>query len=85
MPPRGVRGKTLRNFAIGGPRSKIISPGQTTRLTVTLRPGRYTYRCTIDSHAMLGMKGVFRVTGRAVRRSRVRRHGPDVQVRRPAS
>src|SRR3954471_11750744 len=29
--------------------------------TVTLKPGRYTYKC--DPHALMGMKGSFRVTG----------------------
>ena len=51
----------LHDFAIAGHRSKTIEPGKTTRLTVTLKPGRYPYRCTVDSHAELGMKGVFRV------------------------
>ena len=31
-------------------------------MTVTLRKGKYPYRCTVDSHAELGMKGVLRVT-----------------------
>lgn len=49
------------NFAIAGHRSKTIGPGKTTRLAVTLKPGRYLYRCTVDSHAELGMKGYLRV------------------------
>ena len=28
--------------------------------TITLKPGKYTYKC--DPHALLGMKGTFRVT-----------------------
>jgi len=40
----------------------MIEPGKTTRLTVTLKPGRYPYQCTVDSHADLGMRGVLRVT-----------------------
>jgi uncharacterized cupredoxin-like copper-binding protein len=52
----------LHDFAIAGHRSKTIGPGKTTRLTVTLKRGRYPYRCTVDSHAELGMKGVLRVT-----------------------
>jgi plastocyanin len=51
----------MHDFAIAGHRSKTIGPGQTTRLTVTLKPGRYPYKCTVDSHADLGMKGVLRV------------------------
>ena len=29
---------------------------------VTLKRGRYPYKCTVDSHAELGMKGVLKVT-----------------------
>jgi len=51
----------LHDFAVAGHRSKTIRPGKTTRLAVTLTPGRYLYRCTVDSHAELGMKGYLRV------------------------
>jgi plastocyanin len=54
-------GHTTHDFSIAGHRSKTISPGQSTRLTVTLKKGRYPYKCTVDSHAQLGMKGVLRV------------------------
>jgi plastocyanin len=50
------------NFAIAGRTSRTIGAGKTTRLTVTLKRGRYPYRCTVDSHAELGMKGVLKVT-----------------------
>jgi plastocyanin len=50
------------NFAIAGHTSKTIDKGATTTLTVTLKRGRYPYKCTVDSHAELGMKGVLRVT-----------------------
>jgi uncharacterized cupredoxin-like copper-binding protein len=52
----------LHDFAIAGHRSKTIGPGKTTRLAVVLKRGRYPYRCTVDSHAELGMKGVLRAT-----------------------
>src|SRR4029453_3487598 len=52
----------VHNFEIAGHKSKMIGPGKTTRLTVTLKRGRYPYKCTVDSHAQLGMKGVLRVT-----------------------
>jgi uncharacterized cupredoxin-like copper-binding protein len=51
----------MHDFKIAGHRSSMIGPGKTTRLTVTLKPGRYLYTCTVDSHAELGMKGYFRV------------------------
>jgi plastocyanin len=52
----------LHNFVVAGHKSKTIGPGKTTRLTVTLKRGRYPYKCTVDSHAELGMKGVLKVT-----------------------
>jgi uncharacterized cupredoxin-like copper-binding protein len=55
-------GNSLHDFTIAGRSSKTIGPGGATRLTVTLKPGRYLYRCSVDSHAELGMKGVLRVT-----------------------
>jgi uncharacterized cupredoxin-like copper-binding protein len=50
------------DLAIAGRVSKVIGPGKSTTLTVTLKRGRYPYRCTVDGHAELGMKGVLRVT-----------------------
>ncbi len=55
-------GSSEHDFAIAGHNSKTIEPGQTTTLMVTLKKGKYPYRCTVDSHAELGMKGVLRVT-----------------------
>ena len=55
-------GKTTHDFEIDGHKSKTIGPGKTTSLTVMLKAGHYTYKCTIDSHAALGMKGTLDVT-----------------------
>jgi plastocyanin len=55
------RGRMSHDFSIGGHTSQLIPPGKTGRLTVMLAPGRHPYRCTIDGHAQLGMKGVLRV------------------------
>jgi plastocyanin len=56
-------GAAVHDFAIAGHHSKTISHGQTTRLAVMLKPGKYHYSCTVDSHAELGMKGTLRVAG----------------------
>jgi uncharacterized cupredoxin-like copper-binding protein len=56
------KGKTGHDFSIAGHTSKVIDPGKRTTLTVTLKRGSDPYRCTIDSHAKLGMKGVLHVT-----------------------
>ena len=55
-------GKTAHNFAIAGHTSKTIQPGKSTTMVVQLKAGRYPYKCAVDSHAKLGMKGVLRVT-----------------------
>jgi len=55
-------GKTRHDFAIAGHTSKTIAPGKSTTMTVTLKAGKYPYRCTVDSHAKLGMKGTLHVT-----------------------
>jgi uncharacterized cupredoxin-like copper-binding protein len=55
-------GSAEHDFAIAGHTSKTIQPGQSTTLSVTLKKGKYPYRCTVDSHTELGMKGVLRVT-----------------------
>lgn len=55
-------GATNHDFAVAGHASKSIGPGKTTRLTVTLKRGNHAYKCTVDSHAALGMKGVLKVT-----------------------
>jgi plastocyanin len=56
-------GPTSHDFSIAGHTSALVAPHRSTRLTVTLtKPGSYPYRCTVDDHAALGMKGVLRVT-----------------------
>ena len=55
-------GRTTHDFAIAGHTSKMVAPGKTATLTVTLKRGQVSYRCTVDSHANLGMKGILKVT-----------------------
>jgi plastocyanin len=40
----------------------MLKPGHSVSLTVDLKPGIYTYRCTILGHAFFGMKGTLTVT-----------------------
>jgi plastocyanin len=42
-------------------KGKIVRAGQTSTLTVQLKPGRYTFYCNFDSHRSLGMKGTLTV------------------------
>jgi uncharacterized cupredoxin-like copper-binding protein len=56
-------GKLKHDFSIKGRTTKKLSHGQSATLRVTfLSKGHYPYRCTIDSHAAAGMKGVFTIT-----------------------
>ena len=56
------KGKIPHDFSIAGKKSKSIAKGKTGTLIVTLKKGKLPYKCTIDSHAKLGMKGVLTVT-----------------------
>ena len=56
------QGKTAHDFEIAGHVSKTIQPGKSTTMHVQLKAGRYPYKCTVDGHSTLGMKGVLRVT-----------------------
>jgi uncharacterized cupredoxin-like copper-binding protein len=39
----------------------VVSPGKTATVTVTLKPGKYTFYCNFDAHAKKGMKGTLTV------------------------
>jgi len=55
-------GSVQHNFRIKGRTTRKLSHGQSATLRVTfLRKGHYPYKCTVDSHASLGMKGVFTI------------------------
>ena len=59
-------GQANHNFdlnTIGGGAGGFIDPGQTTTMTVTLKPGSYPFVCDVPGHAMLGMSGTLTVTG----------------------
>jgi len=56
------KGKIPHDFSIAGKKSKSIAAGKTGTLIVTLKKGKLPYKCTIDSHAKLGMKGLLTVT-----------------------
>ena len=56
------KGKIAHDFKIAGKKTKLLQPRQKATLTVTLTKGRFPYKCTVDSHAKFGMKGVFKAT-----------------------
>jgi len=58
------KGKADHDFQIAGKKTKILKPGKSAKpLTVTLKKGKkYPFKCTVDSHALFGMKGTFKAT-----------------------
>jgi len=52
------KGQASHDFKIAGKVTKLLSPGASASLTVTLKKGkRYPYLCTVPGHSTLGMKG----------------------------
>ena len=43
--------------ANGGAQNLSIPRGKSAKLTVTLKAGKYPYKCTVAGHAAAGMKG----------------------------
>ena len=75
-------GAIPHDFAIQGQgvahKIALLKPGHTASLTVDLKPGTYTYKCTVPGHAFLGMRGTLTVPPRredaAVQHGRVLTH-----------
>ena len=50
-------GKLAHDLAIkGGQKTKLIQPGGSAQLTVTLKPGKYHLYCSVPGHEQAGMK-----------------------------
>ena len=57
------KGHIQHDFKIAGKKTKLLSPGKSASLTVTLKKGKkYRYTCTVPGHAAAGMKGSFKAT-----------------------
>ena len=41
---------------------QIVAPGSTSKVTVTLKPGRYEFYCPVAAHKAAGMKGTLVVS-----------------------
>lgn len=55
------RGKLGHDFKIAGKTSKLVAPGKSTTLRVTLKKGKLRYLCTVPGHAAAGMRGTLTV------------------------
>jgi uncharacterized cupredoxin-like copper-binding protein len=55
------KGKLAHDFKIAGKKSKMVQPGKSTTLKVTLKSGKQKYQCTVPGHAAAGMKGTLKV------------------------
>jgi uncharacterized cupredoxin-like copper-binding protein len=56
------KGHLKHDFKIAGKKTKLLGHNQTATLKVTLKKGKYPYKCTFPGHAQLGMKGTFKAT-----------------------
>jgi uncharacterized cupredoxin-like copper-binding protein len=56
------KGTIKHDFSIAGKKTIQLGHNKSATLTVTLKKGKYPYKCTVDSHAAAGMKGVFTAT-----------------------
>jgi uncharacterized cupredoxin-like copper-binding protein len=56
------KGTIAHDFKIAGKKSKLIKPGKSGKLIVTLKAGKLKYLCTVPGHAAAGMKGTLKVT-----------------------
>jgi uncharacterized cupredoxin-like copper-binding protein len=55
---KNPRGSGLEHgIAIAGKKGKLVAPGKTSRVEVTLKPGTYTYFCPFPGHKAAGMRG----------------------------
>jgi len=51
------KGKLAHDIKIAGKKSRMIQPGKSATLKVTLKKGKLKYQCTVPGHAAAGMRG----------------------------
>jgi uncharacterized cupredoxin-like copper-binding protein len=55
-------GTQKHDFSIAGKKTILLGHNKSATLTVTLTARKWPYKCTVDSHAQAGMKGIFTAT-----------------------
>jgi uncharacterized cupredoxin-like copper-binding protein len=56
------KGSIKHDFSIAGKKTIQLGHNKSATLVVTLKKGKYPYKCTVDGHAAAGMKGTFTAT-----------------------
>jgi uncharacterized cupredoxin-like copper-binding protein len=56
------KGSITHDFSIAGKKTILLGHNKSATLVVTLKKGKYPYKCTFDGHAAAGMKGTFTAT-----------------------
>lgn len=51
----------LKGKGIKTVRGAVVGTGKTSSVTVTLKPGKYTFFCTVPGHELAGMKGTLTI------------------------
>jgi plastocyanin len=57
------RGKAVFDCSAVVKESASIGPGNIATPITNLKPGKYTYYCSVDGHRQAGMEGTLTVTG----------------------
>jgi len=52
-----LRGAKLRRPVLG----RVVGTGRTSRVSAVLKPGRYTFYCSVPGHEQVGMRGTLTV------------------------
>ena len=61
MPNKSALGHDIALQGVPGAQGKVVQQGGTSTFTVTLKPGKYTFYCTVPGHEQAGMKGTLTV------------------------
>jgi plastocyanin len=61
MPNKSSLGHDIGLKGVSGAQGKVVPQGGTSTFTVSLKPGKYTYFCSVPGHEAAGMKGTLTV------------------------